>query len=121
MNISFCCLASLVCPYVGVQCENVTDKLVLTTHILKKVPFIVLFCLGKYSFSFDTFWTPQLFWKEINVSFIVHLILVNTASILILFEHTSYFEKKINISFIVSLCPGKYIVNFDTSGPQLVF
>ena len=54
-----------------------------TLCILKKinVSFIVHFCLGKYSFSLDTFWTKLAFCKKImpHLSFIS--VLVNIVSV----------------------------------------
>ena len=53
--------------------------------------FIVSFCLGKYSFSLDTFSKHLVFWR------------------------------KINIPFIVSFCLGKYSFSLDTFSKHLVF
>ena len=46
-----------------------------TPHILKKkmnISLIVYCCLGKYRFSFDTFWKYIVFWKKKKALFSTH-------------------------------------------------
>ena len=78
-------------------CRKLTGVSIFCTKgsILKKisVSFIVRFCLGKYSFSLYTFWTHLIFWRKSVFHSLFISVLVNTASVLILFEHTLYFEE----------------------------
>ena len=44
-----------------------------------------------YSFSLDSFWIQFVFWKKLTFYSSLISLLVNTALIMILFQHTSYF------------------------------
>ena len=58
------------------------------------VSFIVhFFSLGKYNFSLDTFSTQLVFWGKLTFLSLFISLLVNTASVSILFQHSSYFEE----------------------------
>ena len=113
------------------------------------VSFIVYLCLDKYSFSFETFSIHLVFWSKwtfhslficvlwiqlqprdfltiplilnkMNVSFIVHLCLVNTTSISGLFDHSSYFKE--NERFIHCLFVScEYSFSLETFWPFLLF
>ena len=114
------------------------------------VLFVLHFCLGKYSFRLDTFSTQLVFWRKwTSYSFFIS-VLVNTASISIPFQHSSYFEenerfirssflsweiqlqsrylfntarilKKMNVLFVLHFCLGKYSFSLDTFSTHLVF
>ena len=87
------------------------SEMIAKRTFLKKinVSFIVHFCLGKYSFSLDTFWTYFISWKkELMFHSLFISVLVNTVLILIHFKHTLYFEE--NYHFIHN----KYPFSFNT-------
>ena len=97
-----------------------------------KISFVLYFYLGKYSLSLNTFWTHLVFWRKLMFhswficldeysfsldTFSTQLecqrklmfhslfisVLVNTAIVSILFQHTSYFkenERFIHCSFL---------------------
>ena len=78
------------------------------------VSFIVHFYLGKYSFSFDTFFITFCILKKMNVSFIVHFYLGKYSFSFDTFFITFCILKKMNVSFIVHFYLGKYSFSFDT-------
>ena len=76
-----------------------------TACILKKmnVSFIVHFCHGKYSFSFDTFSTQLVFWRKWTFPSMFISVMVNKPSVSIPFQHSLYFEENerfLNYSFL---------------------
>ena len=101
------------------------------------VSFIFYFCPGKYSFSLGTFWTlpvfgrksifsldtcktQLVFWWKLTFPLLFISVLVNTASVRILFEHSSYFDEYEHL-FIVHFCFGNYSFSLDISSIKLVF
>ena len=61
----------------------------------------------------DKCWMPRwLFWIKLTFHSLFIFMLVNSASVAILFPHT-FILKKTNVSFIVHFCFGKYTFCFD--------
>ena len=57
--------------------------------------FIVHFCIGKYSFRLNSCWRHLVTRRKLVFQSLFISVLVNTALVSILFEHTSYFEDKV--------------------------
>ena len=73
--------------------ENLTG-----ISVLKMKGTILNFFRGKCSFIHDTFWTQLIFWRKLTFHLLLITFLVNTASVSLRFEHSSYFEE--NYCFI---------------------